>query len=204
MHVSVTKRDRERSETSDEDKDTDRQNDLRWRKHIILDTGRCLFWGLIPFSFTHTYTHKSSLIRRVVLLRNVSVNQEVLAWMSCNPLIRHPSQFLVPHPFIPTDHHSHDTLPTSHWTCVCVCGTECMFVSVTDRKAAVFRLTSVVLLATNRMMIEMKLIRADNKEETSSRPCTHCERHQRGQMAMNVTKDDSYPENRCPRVQSLI
>ncbi len=157
---------------------------------------------------THTYTHKSSLIRRALHLRNDSVNQEVLAWSSCNPLIHHASQFPIPHPFIPTDHHSHDTLPTSHWACVCVCarraGTEYMFVSLMDRKAAVFRLTSVVLLATNRMMIEMKLIGADNKEKTSSRPFTHCEHHQRGQMAMNVTNDDSYPENRCPRVQSLI
>lgn len=79
-----------------------------------------------------------------------------------------------------------------------------MFVSLTDRKPAVFRLTSVALPATNRMMIEMKLIRADNKEETSSRPFTHSEYHQREQMAANVSKDDSYPENRYPGVQSVI
>lgn len=54
------------------------------------------------------------------------------------------------------------------------------------------------------MMIEMKLIRADNKEETSSRPFTHSEYHQREQMAANVSKDDSYPENRYPGVQSVI
>lgn len=167
MYVRKGHRDK-RSETSDEDEDTDGQNDLRWGKHIILDTGCCLCWGLMSFSFAHAHahTHTSSLIRRAAHLRNVSVNQEVLAWLSCNPLIHHASQFLIPHPFILTDHHSHDTL----CTCVCVCGTEYMSVPLRDRKAAVFGLTSVVLLATKRMMIEMKLIPADNKGKTSSRP----------------------------------
>ncbi len=72
--------------------------------------------------------------------------------------------------------------------CVCVCGTENIFVSLTDREAAVCRLTSVVLLATNRMMVEMKVIREDNKEKTSSRPLTCCKCHHGGQTS--VAKED--------------
>lgn len=50
--------------------------------------------------------------------------------------------------------------------------TEWLFVSLKDRGAAVSVLTCVVLLATDGTMIQMKLIRADNKEKTSSRPFT--------------------------------
>lgn len=94
------------------------------------------------------------------------------------------------------------SLTWHHTVSVCLLATEYMFVSLSDRKAAVFRSTSVVLLATNRMMMEMKLICPDNKKKASSRPFTHREYHQRGHMGMSVTKDDSYTENHYTHVQS--
>lgn len=50
------------------------------------------------------------------------------------------------------------------YVCVCVFGAEYMIVSLAERRFAVSTLTSIVLLSTNRMMIEMKLICADNKD----------------------------------------
>ena len=128
-YVHVRKRHRERPGTGDEDEDA-RQKDLRWKKHIIPDTGRSLFRGKISFSFTHT--HILSLIRRAVHLRNVPVNQEVLVWLSCKPLIHHASHFLIPHPFIPAHHHSLDTT-LFLFLCVCLLLNTCLCHYRTER-----------------------------------------------------------------------
>lgn len=64
------------------------------------NTSSCILpvLGMSPYIHRHTAVH----------LRNVSVKAEVLAWLSCNLLIHHASQLLIPHPFMSADHHSFD------------------------------------------------------------------------------------------------
>lgn len=80
-----------------------------------------------------SHAHTSCLICRDVHLKNVPVKQKVLAWLSCNPLIHHTRQFLIPHPFMPGDHHSRDIVPALNWTYVCVWYTIHVFVSQMNR-----------------------------------------------------------------------
>ena len=179
----------------------DEENTSSWIPDYVYFGGRSL-----SVLYTHTHTHTHHLWYVVLSIwamfqssRKSSPGCHVTLWS----IMKASSWSLTP--IIPTDHHSHDTLPTLHWPCLymCVC-VGYMFVLVMERKSAVFRLTSIVLLATDRMMMKMKLICADNKEETSSRPFMH-KYHRRRQMVMNITKDKScYVRNHYPSAQLQI
>lgn len=91
------RRRRRESETSDEDEDTAGRTEAGG-KHITVDTGRCLF-GKADLFHTHTHIYRLTHTHTcAVHLRNIPVDQEVLAWLSGSLLIQHAIQWLIPSP----------------------------------------------------------------------------------------------------------
>lgn len=101
----------ERSETSDEDEDTNGQNDLRWRKHINLDTGCCQHKMLISLSLSHTQTY-------------------TYLWYCPSDTIMWPSHRPVPDPALLRTNCSSLMW---HTMCVCVLLSTCLCLCWTER-----------------------------------------------------------------------